>query len=366
MHDACPIGRLRTVYFTNRREYFRQVAEIGCQVAAALAHAHETGIVHRDVKPGNILIDRYGRPWITDFGLARMDAETSVTVSGDLLGTLRSMSPEQASGNHQLVDHRVDIYSLGATLYELAGGMRRIGHSRKARELCLTALTELTRLEDHLGDTARFFTTRARTRSLLASLTPQLDDARSQAELAVEDQRLAVQREPDNWQYVAALSSLLNQLAIKEFQSGHWDAEAVRRRERLKLSRLVLQHFPAAPNYQADLVDALKDWGSIEQRTGAHERALAHYREALEQAQRLLALYPDYLEHQRLVARTSIQFGELLLRLDRSPEAIDVLLPARPIWLELVNREPGEITHIHNRLQIDLFLARAHAASPAE
>jgi tetratricopeptide (TPR) repeat protein len=77
------------------------------------------GVVHRDVKPANLLLDDGGHLWVTDFGLAKLDTAAGMTMSGDLLGTLRYMSPEQALARHGLVDHRTDVYSLGATLYEL-------------------------------------------------------------------------------------------------------------------------------------------------------------------------------------------------------------------------------------------------------
>lgn len=104
-------------------EHFANVARLGLQAAEALHAAHEYGIVHRDIKPSNLLIEPAGQQsklWVTDFGLARMQREVSLTRTGDLVGTLRYMSPEQATGRNTLVDHRTDIYSLGATLYELA------------------------------------------------------------------------------------------------------------------------------------------------------------------------------------------------------------------------------------------------------
>jgi serine/threonine protein kinase len=101
------------------REFFRRVAWIGVQAAEALDHAHQMGVIHRDVKPANLLLDEKGQLWVADFGLARWSAEDALTTTGDILGTLRYLSPEQASAGRGLVDHRTDVYSLGATLYEL-------------------------------------------------------------------------------------------------------------------------------------------------------------------------------------------------------------------------------------------------------
>ncbi|MCA9183583.1 MAG: serine/threonine protein kinase, partial [Planctomycetales bacterium] len=103
------------------REFYRTAAKLFAKAAQALQHAHELGIVHRDIKPANLLLDKDGKIWITDFGLAQVESDRSLTLSGDLLGTLRYMSPEQASGQNVL-DARTDIYSLGVTLYEVLTG----------------------------------------------------------------------------------------------------------------------------------------------------------------------------------------------------------------------------------------------------
>ena len=96
--------------------YWESVARIGVQVADALEYAHEQGTLHRDIKPSNLMLDQSGTVWVMDFGLAKSTEEHDLTQAGELIGTLRYMSPEQSTGNP---DVRSDIYSLGLTLYEL-------------------------------------------------------------------------------------------------------------------------------------------------------------------------------------------------------------------------------------------------------
>ncbi len=110
------------------------VARLGIDAAEALHAAHEYGVVHRDIKPSNLLLDQNSKLWVTDFGLARCHADANLTRTGDLLGTARYMSPEQALGNSALVDHRTDIYSLGVTLYELLT-LQPAFHGEHSREL---------------------------------------------------------------------------------------------------------------------------------------------------------------------------------------------------------------------------------------
>jgi WD40 repeat protein/serine/threonine protein kinase len=98
------------------RRYYRSVARIGIQVAEALADAHGQGILHRDVKPSNLLLDECGKVWVADFGLAKSSEADDLTHTGDILGTVRYMAPERFSGQ---CDARSDLYSLGLTLYEL-------------------------------------------------------------------------------------------------------------------------------------------------------------------------------------------------------------------------------------------------------
>ena len=101
----------------------REAAELCMTIAGALHHAHESGVIHRDLKPGNIMLDSDEEPHIVDFGLAKREAgEVTMTVAGQILGTPAYMSPEQARGEGHTVDRRADVYSLGVILFELMTG----------------------------------------------------------------------------------------------------------------------------------------------------------------------------------------------------------------------------------------------------
>ena len=98
------------------------------KVAAAMQHAHDQGILHRDLKPANVLVDQRDEPLITDFGLAkRADDQSQMTMAGTVMGTASYMPPEQASGDLDQISAQSDVYSLGATLYELLTGKPPFG-----------------------------------------------------------------------------------------------------------------------------------------------------------------------------------------------------------------------------------------------
>ncbi|HTG27032.1 MAG TPA: protein kinase, partial [Methylomirabilota bacterium] len=98
----------------------RRAVELIAKVARTIHHAHERGILHRDIKPGNILVDQKGEPHLTDFGLARLvETESTVTRTMEVLGTPSYMAPEQAVGNNAAVSSVTDVYGLGAVLYQL-------------------------------------------------------------------------------------------------------------------------------------------------------------------------------------------------------------------------------------------------------
>ena len=96
-------------------DYFAWIAGLGARTASALQVAHQNGILHRDVKPSNVLVDESGRSWLTDFGLAKTE-DAKLTRTGQVIGTLRYLAPERMQGD---CDHLADVYGLGLTLYEL-------------------------------------------------------------------------------------------------------------------------------------------------------------------------------------------------------------------------------------------------------
>ncbi|MBL8752643.1 MAG: protein kinase [Planctomycetes bacterium] len=119
--DGDPLGRIDPL--TGQPRTIRSSVELCAKVAAALAHAHAQGVLHRDVKPANILVRRNGDPVLTDFGLARDIDQPGLTRTGTFAGTAHYASPEQTAGAAG-VDARTDVWSLGATVYELLTGRK--------------------------------------------------------------------------------------------------------------------------------------------------------------------------------------------------------------------------------------------------
>ncbi|MEM7248593.1 MAG: serine/threonine-protein kinase, partial [Acidobacteriota bacterium] len=148
-------GRPITLHVQDQEDITKEgKLELLTQLCSAVAHAHHEGVVHRDLKPDNILVDRQGQVRVLDFGIARTadaigEGQTSLTRTGDVIGTLAYMSPEQALGRPDLIDGRSDVYSIGVIAFELLTG--RLPHDLD--ELGLpAALHEITESEaDRLG-----------------------------------------------------------------------------------------------------------------------------------------------------------------------------------------------------------------------
>lgn len=130
------------------RSHWHFVARVGQQTAAALHFAHERGILHRDVKPANLMLDGLGNAWLTDFGLAKLD-DTDLTQQGDVVGTMRYMAPEALEGKY---DARSDVYALGLTLHEALTLVPAFPEADRSQLLYRISHGELTALRTALPD----------------------------------------------------------------------------------------------------------------------------------------------------------------------------------------------------------------------
>lgn len=121
-------------------DWYRTVARLVQQIASALAAAHSAGVIHRDVKPQNVLLTPEGQPKVSDFGLARIEGGSALSRSGELVGTYLYMSPEQVQARRTKIDHRTDVFSLGVVLYELLT-LRRPFDGDTEPQICMRILT---------------------------------------------------------------------------------------------------------------------------------------------------------------------------------------------------------------------------------
>ncbi len=149
--DGPELARIRALGGEGAAGYHREVARIGAEVAEALAYAYRRGVLHRDIKPSNLLLDGRGNAWVTDFGLAKFDGGETLTATGDVVGTLRYMSPERFEGTS---DAGCDIYALGVTLYELLALRPAFEESHRAnliRRILTERPTALRRLDPRVS-----------------------------------------------------------------------------------------------------------------------------------------------------------------------------------------------------------------------
>ena len=373
----------------SRQKHARALAKLGIEVAEALHEAHECGVVHRDIKPSNLLLDRHGKLWITDFGLARCQTNGSVTNSGDIVGTLQYMSPEQSQGRTALVDHRTDVYSLGVTLYELltlqrpfvgdsnAGILRQIelGQYEPIRnvnpavprdlENVIAKAMAIAREERYttaleLADDLRRFIDgkpiRAKPPNAMQRMTKWAGRHRTAVAAAClllfftsicltvatvvvsRDRAQTVQKLERNRQTFEDFG-----LRIAEWLKGVSGTENVRRAllsEVLNSQQQLLEQVGDSPAMRADAALTLSKIASIHEQLGDSTTALAKHRKAMHVLQSLVRDDPENPEHRAELARCQSQIGLLLRAIGRLREAESLFRQAVAALQELCARYP--------------------------
>jgi serine/threonine protein kinase/Flp pilus assembly protein TadD len=400
--SSTAVSALLTEGSKRSRDFFRTVASLGLQAAEALEHAHTEGIVHRDIKPANLLVNLRGNLWITDFGLARFRNEAGLTVTGDLLGTFRYMSPEQALGRRGVVDQRTDIYSLGATLYELLT-LEPVHDGRDRQELLRQIADESPRpprrlnpaipadLEtvvlkaldkepegryataQELADDLRHFLEdepiRARRPTLLQRvgkwarrhrpvlaagvavlllgmaglavgvvLIVRQRDEARAQRLLAQQQRERARRAVDVMYTEVAEKWLANQPHLQELQR-RFLLEALQYYEEFAAE----QDADPAVRHQAGV--ASRRVGDIQFRLGKPAEAEAAYARAISIQAELAARFPAVTEYRYELAASQTNRGALLLEIGRSAEAEQALRRALPVQEQLASDSPTEPHH---------------------
>src|SRR5579872_2942553 len=252
---------------------FSTIAQWGLQIAEALAYAHGQGVLHRDVKPSNLLLDRAGNIWLTDFGLAKAEVLPDLTRAGDVVGTLRYMAPEQLDG---AADGRSDVYSLGLVLYELLTGRpafdaadrnqlvkqvtqeeppppRRLGR-RAPRDLDTIVVKAIAK------EPARRYST-ALARLFWSTKRPkEAEEAYGQALPLLEK---LVADQPTVRSFRSDLANNLNHLAVLLQTTGRPDEAAAAYRRALALQERLAAELTSTPAYQHDLAGTLNNLAKL-------------------------------------------------------------------------------------------------------
>jgi serine/threonine protein kinase len=396
--STAKVGAFSTERSAGGREHIRAVARLGAQAGEALDHAHQVGIVHRDVKPANLLVDARGHLWVTDFGLVQMQKDSGLTMSGDLIGTLRYMSPEQALARHGLVDHRTDIYSLGATLYELLtletplGGtdrqellrqiafeeprpLRRLNKSIPAEleTIVLKAMeknpAERYATAQELADDLRRFLEdkpiRARRPSLRERMIkwsrrhkPVVASSLALLIMAVVGLTMStvlIWREKDRanqrFEFARrAVDDMYTQVAEK------WLADQPQltdvQRQFLEKALAFYQEFAAEqssqPAVQLEVCRAYLRVAAIQQKLGQHRRSEEAYDRALAIAEQLATAYPTVAQYRLDLAVTHNQLARVLIAVGQRGQACEHLRQAIDSESQLATDFPAEPVYRRN------------------
>lgn len=363
-------------YSVSEPGFFRAAAKLGVQAAEALHAAHEFGIIHRDIKPSNLLVDDDGELWVTDFGLARCRTEANLTRTGDFVGTMRYMSPEQTKARSEMVDFRTDIYSLGVTLYELvtlkhavrgedpADIVRQLdtGHPYRPRihnpsipaDLENVIQKAMAKSRDERYATARELAddlqrfldgkpTIAKSPTALEIVSKWIQRHRRVASIAVailalasigltvstvllrnaqKQTEQALAKANENYrQYRSQLGVSKSNLAVLQFQNGDTAAAEHSFQQAIRLLRDALAENPKDTESRSSLAAALTNACVVYEKTNP-ELALQCYQEASALQQQLVDAAPEKLEFRTSLALTCNNLGSFYRRRQKFDAAV--------------------------------------------
>jgi hypothetical protein len=340
------------------RDYFRLVARLGAQAAEGLHCAHEYGVVHRDIKPSNLLLDEQGQVWITDFGLARCQFAKDLTRTGEVVGTMRYMSPEQVQGKAS-VDHRADVYSLGVTLYELLT-LRRAVRGADAAEI----VRQLDNGEPHRPRACNAKIPADLENIVLKAMSKQRDKRYESADALAADLRRFLRGEPALARQPSRLARLVHWTAAHR---GHAIAATLLLLFAVGLAAFTShrvareQAATADANFRFDRETAAhqNSLALLKYQSGEIDEAIRLLRDTIQRQQRLLRSHGDDAEIQGELATTWSHLSLTLADRDgaaaiRAAEhSLELLTVAsrgagdRPLTLGVANRKLGSLWSQH-------------------
>ncbi len=322
----------------------REAARLALEAAEALAHAHQQGIVHRDVKPANLLVEPSGHLWVVDFGLARFLEGGYLTRTGDVIGTLRYLSPEQAEGRREL-DARTDVYNLGATLYELTTLRPAFdGQDRHEllRKIAFVKPTPPRRIDSTIP--------RDLERILASAMAKAVEDRYASASELADDLRRFVEGRPivarrpylgsrlNRWARRNRVMVMIATAVLALFLVGTGIGvalllrEQVRTRENFRLALLALDEFCLA----ATGPELARDPERSQEIQDLQLRALGIY-------ERMLVQNPDDPDARWVAARAEHRVANILARTPRVLEAGPAFEAAHRNLTLILGREPRRV-----------------------
>lgn len=334
--------------------------ELARRIAAAVAHAHRRGVIHRDLKPDNVLVDAAGEPHLLDFGAAFAESDPGArlrtTAPGEFVGTLAYAAPEQLRGDNDALDTRTDVYALGVLLYELTTGELPFDPRGGVADLVSRATTERPKppssrdkkvdrdldwivLKALATDPAdRYGSAQELERDLSRHLAGEPVEARGPSALYVLRKRLVKRRKAVA---LAALVLLLGGAAAFLWASEHQSAR--RQKEQAALVQSVIRDLLAS---------------AAPQRMGGDARLLDVYEVLAQDLDRALQGAPD------VQAEVELTIGETYRKLLRAGEAVPHLRKALERLREVDDRRGLEVARAENELALALAGANEREAIP--